>query len=307
MTSRLRSPIVAIAPFLITMFGACGGDPTLADESADRAQLEMSTDSSTLLTQQKMHVSFEATLKGERKFGEKVPADALRDMAWRVSHRMKGEMVLDMPLPGQIPPSLASDASMEMLEEGRCIGWTAALPDDPDLMEKMTTGELDVAKHPMFVPVEFSIDHEEHHRGRDFPSDPFGMISDTTMKGRGKGYVSKSVMVSCDLKLKICDISGLLSGYGDGTDLVTIAEMTSYPGDKGKSRTTSPGLLLPKFAAFIDDRLAGIKFQSSGPITTSFSEPYRENYQPLGSEAELVVTVSVTVSPLLASDTRKPQ
>jgi hypothetical protein len=280
------------------MFGACGGDPSPADESADRAQVEVSADSSTLLAQQKMYLSFEVTLKGERKFGERVPADALTDIAWRVSHSVKGEMVLDMPLPGSVPPSIASDDSMEMMEEGRYIGWTAALPDDPDFIEKMTTGELDVANNPMFVPVEFRIDHEEHHHGRDFPSDPFGMTLDQTIKGRGKAYVSKSVIVSCDLKMKICDISGLLgSGYTDSTDLVTIAEMSSYPGDQGKSRTMGPGLLLPKFAGTLDNRLAGIKFQSSGPITTSFSEPYRENYQPLGSEAALVVTVSVTVSP----------
>jgi hypothetical protein len=307
MTSPLRSLFVVTAPLLMTVIGACGADPTPEDDSADRAQQEVPADSSTLLAQQKMYLSFEVTLKGERKFGEMVPADALADVAWRVNRSVKGEMVLDMPLPGSVPPSLASDTSVEMMEEGRYIGWMAALPDDPDFMEKMMTGELDVASNPTFVPVEFRIDDEVHHRSRDFPSEPFGTSHDQTIKGHGKAYISKDGIVSCDLKRKICDISGLLGGYTDGTDLVTITEISSYPGDQGKSRTMNPASMLPEIAEAPGDQLAGIKFELPGLITKSFSEPYHETYLALGADAEPVVTVSVTVSPKPALDTSKPQ
>lgn len=290
---------------------ACGVDSKSPDDGAARAQQEMSADSSSLLAQQKMYLSFEVAVKGERKFGERVPADQLSDMAWRVNRSVKGEMVLDMPLPGSVPPSIASDDSMEMLEEGRYIGWMAAPPDDPAYLEKMTTGNLDAARNPLFAQVEFSIDDEEHHRSRDFPSEPFGTTSDRTIKGRGKAYVNKDGSVVCDLKRKICDIVGLLySGYTDGTDLVTIAEKSSYPGDQGRSETIGPDMMLPRIGETLGKRLAGITFQSSGPIFTSFSEPYRDTYLinlPAREDPALVVTVSVTVSPGPAPGASKPQ
>lgn len=255
-----------------------------------------------------MYLSFEATLTGKREFGEQVPADALADVAWRINRSVKGEIVLDMPLPGSIPPSIASDNSMEMMEEGRFTGWTAALPDDPDVIEKMMTGKLNVASNPMFVPAEFSIDDEVHHRSRDFPSEPFGTTRDQTFKGRGKVYISRSAIVSCDLKGKICDISGLLeSGYTDDTDLVTIAENPSDPGDQGERSTMNPGIMLPKIGESFGDRLAGIEFQMSGLITTSFSEPHRDTFLPMGGDAAPVLTVSVNVSPKPAPDINEPR
>ena len=140
-----------------------------------------------------------------------------------------------------------------------------------------------------------------HHRSRDFPSEPFGTTQDQTIKGRGKAYASKGGMVTCDLKRMICDINGILEdGYSDGTDLVTIVEMSSYPGDHGKSDTVGPDMMLPKISEALAGRLAGIKFTLPGPITTSFSEPYRDTYLlhvPGGAEPAPVVTVKVTVSP----------
>lgn len=310
MTSLASFRPVAIAPLIMTVLGGCGADSPPTDDSAVRAQQEMPADPSSLLTQQKMYLSFEVTLKGERAFGERVPADAIADIAWRVNRSVKGEMVLDMPLPGSIPPSIASDSSMEMLEEGRYIGWMAAPPDDPAFLAKMATGNLDVASNPTFVRVEFTIDDEEHHRSRDFPSEPFGTTRDRTIKGRGKAYTSRDATVVCDLKRQVCDIVGLLgSGYTDGTDLVTIAEMSSYPADQGKSSTIGPDMMLPKIGETLGNRLAGIKFQSSGPITTSFSEPYRDTYLinvPAREDPALVVTVNVTVSPRPALAASKP-
>ena len=284
----------------MTVLGACGADPTPADDGAVRAQQEMPADSSTLLAQQTMYLSFEVTLTGERKFGERVPADALTDIAWRLNRSVTGEIPLDMPMPGAFPDSSAPKDQTEMMEEGRYIGWMAAPPDDPSFMEQVVAGKLDISRNPMFVPVEFRIDDEVHHRSRDFPSEPFGTTHDQTIKGRGKAYTSKDGVVACDLKIQICDISGILVGYTDGTDLVTIAEMSSYPGDQGKSSTMGPDMMLPKISEALGKRLAGIKFKLSGPITTSFSEPYRDTYLinvPVGEDPAPVVTVNVTVSP----------
>ena len=284
----------------MTVLGACGADPTPADGSAIRAQQEMPADSSTLLAQQTMYLSFEVTLTGERKFGERVPADALTDIAWRLNRSVTGEIPLDMPMPGAFPDSSAPKDQTEMMEEGRYIGWMAAPPDDLSFMEQVVAGKLDISRNPMFVPVEFRIDDEVHHRSRDFPSEPFGTTHDQTIKGRGKAYTSKDGVVACDLKIQICDISGILVGYTDGTDLVTIAEMSSYPGDQGKSSTMGPDMMLPKISEALGKRLAGIKFKLSGPITTSFSEPYRDTdliNVPVGEDPAPVVTVNVTVSP----------
>src|SRR3972149_1050694 len=107
----------------MTVLGACGADPTPADKSAVPAQQEMPADSSTLLAQQTMYLSFEVTLTGERKFGERVPADALTDIAWRLNRSVTGEIPLDMPMPGAFPDSSAPKDQTEMMEEGRYIGW----------------------------------------------------------------------------------------------------------------------------------------------------------------------------------------
>lgn len=292
---------LAIVPLILAALAGCGADSTPADETVARAQHEKPANPGSLLTQQKMYLSFDVALEGERKFEERVPADAIADTAWRIHRSVKGEMVLDMPLPGSVPPSLASDNSLEMLEEGRYIGWMAAPPDDPAFLAKMATGNLDVASNPTYFPVEFTIDDEEHHRSRDFPSEPFGTTRDQTIKGIGKAYVSRDATVVCDLKAQICDIVGLLqSGYTDGTDVVTIAEMSSYPGDQGKSSTIGPEMMLPRIGETLGKRLAGIKFPLSGPITTTFSEPYRDTYLinlPAREDPALVMTVSVTVSP----------
>ncbi|MCC7414391.1 MAG: hypothetical protein IT495_22440 [Gammaproteobacteria bacterium] len=293
----------------MTVLGACGGDRTPANKSAAPAQQNMPGDSSTLLAQQKMYISFEVTLTGERKFGERVPADALSDVAWRLNRSVKGEIPLDMPMPGSVPASTASDNSNEMMEEGRYIGWMAAPPEDPSVMEQIMAGKLEISKDPTSVPVEFRIDDEAHQRSRDFPSQPFGTTSDKTIQGSGKVYTSKGGVVACDLKMKICDISGFLATYTDGTDLVSIAEMSSYPGDRGRSLTRDPAMMLPRIGPALGQRLAGIEFESSGPISTSFSEPYPDRDQindiPVGADSALIVTVKVTVSPRPALGTSK--
>jgi hypothetical protein len=297
---------VAIASLLMMALSACGGDRTPANDSDVPAPPDVPADSSTLLSQQKMYLSFEITLTGERKFGERAPADGLSDAAWRLNRSVKGEIPLDMPFPGLVPPSLASDNQMEMLEEGRCMGWLAAPPDDPAVMEQIMANKLEISRNPMYVPVEFRIDDEFHSRGREFPSEPIGTTSDRTIKGAGKAYTGKDGLVACDLKMKICDSSGILVGYADGTDLLTIVEMSSYPGDQGKSSTMGSEMMLPKISEALAKRLAGIKFNSSGPITTFFSEPYRDTYLlnvPGGEDPPPVLTVTVTVSPRSALGT----
>ena len=311
MTSLFPFQPVAIVLLIMTVISACGADQTPANENAVGAQQEIPADSSTLLTQQKMYLSFEITLTGERKFGERVPADALGDVSWRLNRSVTGEIPLDMPLPGSFPDSSAPKDQTEMLEEGRYMGWMAAVPDDPSFLEQVMAGKLDISRNPMFVSVEFQIDDEVHQRSRDFPSQPFGTTHDQTIKGRGKAYTSKDGVVACDLKMMVCDISGILGEYTDGTDLVTIAEMSSYPGDQGKSRTMGSDLMLPKISEALGKRLTGIKFKASGPISTSFSEPYRDTYLlnvPAGAEDPApIVTVNVTVSPKPALDASKPQ
>jgi len=175
----------------------------------------------------------------------------------------------------------------------------------------MATGNLDVANNPTFTQIGFAIDDEEHQRSRDFPTEPFGTTQDKTITGRGKAYVSRDAQVACDLKRQICDIVGLLqSGYQSDTDLVTIVESSSYPGDQGKSSTIGPAPMLPKIGHALGSRLAGIKYQSSGPITTSFSEPYRDTYMiniPEREDPALILSVNVTVSPRPALAVSKPQ
>jgi hypothetical protein len=311
MTSLFPFQPVAIVLLIMTVISACGADQTPANENAVGTQQEMPADSNTLAAQQKMYLSFEITLRGERKFEERVPADALADVSWRLDRSVKGEITLDMPLPGAFPQSSAPDDQTDLLAEGRYMGWMPAVPNDPAFLEQVMAGKLDISRNPTYVPVEFRIDDEVHGRSRDFPSEPFGTTHDQTIKGRGKAYTNNDGMVACDLKMMVCDISGILGDYTDGTDLLTIAEMSSYPGDQGKSRTMGPDLMLPRISEALGKRLTGIKFKASGPISTSFSEPYRDTYLlniPAGAEdLAPIVTVNVTVSPRPALDTSKPQ
>lgn len=271
---------------LLTMFSLpCPAAALAAAPAADTAAKQ------AFLGRQAMYLSFEITEIGTRELGAGTPQEALTDVAYRINNSVKFELPLDNAAPGTHPPSSAPMDVMEMMEEGRFIGWTVAAPDDPGLDEQIASGNLDPSRNPMFLPVEFSIDEVLHFRHRDYPSAPWGTETRTS-KGRGLAYISRSGMLICDLKKMICDINILLD-YGGGTDLVTVTTTSDVPGFVERRETTGPELLLPKIPEDVAGRLAGFAITLPEPVTVTFSGPSSD--PAAGSKS--AVTVKVTLSP----------
>ncbi len=124
-------------------------------------------DKQAFLGRKVIYLSFEITETGTREFGANTPKDSLTDSAHRVNRSVKFEVPLDMAVPGSFPQSSLPLPPTEMMEQGRFIGWMAMPPADPAVEEQVTTGKLDLAKNPMFLPVEFSIDDVRQFRYRD--------------------------------------------------------------------------------------------------------------------------------------------
>src|SRR5262245_23230018 len=107
----------------------------------------------TFLAREKMYLSFEIVLTGEKKFG--AGADEFHDGA-HVHHRtVKGMVPLEMAVPGSYPLSSMPMETMEMIEEGRFVGWMASPPEDPDTEAMLASGKLDLSRSHLFLPVEF--------------------------------------------------------------------------------------------------------------------------------------------------------
>lgn len=266
-------PLVAGLLAVRTVYGA---DSAPADKQA-------------LLKQQAIYLSFEITEADTTAFGTGAK-DALTDGAHRYTKTAKFEIPLNMPMPDTCPPSSTSMSAA--MEQGRCIGWMAAPPDDAAVEEALMTGTVDMAKNPMFLPVEFSIDDVHQFRYRDSPS--AGFATETTIsKGCGIAYMMLSGMMLCDVKSLVCDLNNALTGYQDGTDLVTVTKTSDVPGFEATKETVGPARLLPTVPKDMLKQLLGFTITLPEPITKVFKGPATTGDASPGGAT---VTVKLTLS-----------
>ncbi|HEY3176764.1 MAG TPA: hypothetical protein VGK94_13495 [Candidatus Polarisedimenticolia bacterium] len=251
-------------------------------------------DKQAFMGRQVMYLSFEITETGRREFGAGTPKDAITDGAHRINRSVKFEVPLDMAMPGSFPPSSMPMTPTEMTEQGRFIGWMAVPPDDPAVLEQITTGKIDLARNGMFLPVEFSIDDVQQFRYRDSPTEGWG-TNTTTSKGRGIAYIARSGMLLCDMMKMTCDINNVLMDYQEATDLITVATASDVPGFEAKRETVGPGLLLPKISDSMAKQLVGFTITLPEPFTMTLSGPPSAGAQ-VGESAGSGVTMKVTLS-----------
>lgn len=236
---------------------------------------------------QTTYVSFEITQQGSKAFA--APKDSLTDSAYRINRSLKFEVPLNMPLPGSCPTNTPAE---EAMEEGRCMGWSYMAPDDPSIMEAMTSGKADLSKNPMFARGEFSVDDMTQYRSRDTSTVVFATET-RTYKGRGAAYVPKSGMLLCDFNKMICELQGVTLGGGNG-DQVTITTTSDVPGFVPRKETQDPELLLPQVPQEIVKKMAGFPLTLPGPSTLTFSGP--GTYQN-GAGPDVVVKMTVSSKP----------
>jgi len=241
-----------------------------------------------------IYLSFEITETGTREFGAGTPKDALTDSAYRLNRRVTFEVPLDMAMPGSPPASSMPIDPMEMMEQGRFIGWMALPPDDPAAGEQLATGKIDLAKTPSFLPAQFSVDDVHQFRMRDRPTDGWGTETRVS-KGQGTVYIGRSGMLMCDLKKMSCDINNVsLSGFHEDKDLVTVSNTSDVPGFEAKQETRAPAPQLPQPSAALVTKLSGFPITLPDPITLTFSGAPAS---PQGGEGDgSVITMKVTLS-----------
>lgn len=235
-----------------------------------------------------IYITIELAQTGAKDFS--APKDSLTDGAYRIDKHLKFELPMNMQMPGSCPTTLPMQ---EQMEEGRCMGWAATAADDPELMDKMIEGKVDMAANPMFVPAEYSVDDVSRNRFRDMPDQGFATQT-TTYKGRGRAYSSRTGMVLCDFKRMTCDIANIPLEVSAG-DQVTITTTSDVPGFVPQERKQDPTLLLPQVGQEAAGKLNGVPFTLSGPSTKTFSVPGKFQNDP-GPE----IVVKVTISPRAA-------
>jgi len=195
-------------------------------------------------------------------------------------------MPMNMQMPGSCPTSLPME---DQMEEGRCMGWTAMPPDDPDLAAKISGGAIDPSTNPMFATGEYSVDDVTHSRYRDMRSQGFATET-TTYKGKGRAYVMKTGMVLCDFKKMTCDVANVPFGPSDG-DQLTTTSTSDVPGFVLKEMKGDPGLMLPQVPQEAASKLTGLPLLLTGPSTTTFSVPGKFQNFP-GPDIVVKVTLS---------------
>ena len=248
-------------------------------------------DRKALAGQQAMFLQIEMTQVGTREFGT-VPKDSLHDGAFKRNRTVKFEVPLNMASPGSPPPSLMSAVSpAEYSDADRFVGWMAS-PDMEGMEDSLTSGKLDLAKSPMFLPVKYTVDDVEQSRYRDSPADQFG--TDTAIiKGSGTVYASVSGMVICDLKKLVCDIANIPGGFNDGTEKLTASTTSDVPGFEAKKEPRSPSLGVPQISQALGKQLTGMPFSLQDPFSKTFTAP---GQSPNGDTDGTTVTMKVTLA-----------
>jgi hypothetical protein len=231
------------------------------------------------------YVSFEITQVGSQDFS--APKDSLSDMAYSVNKSLKFEMPLEMALPDSCPSGTPMEQAME---QGRCMGWSFSVPDDPGVVDQAMSGKMDLSKNPMFVPARYSVDDVIRSRYRDEASDAWA-TGTRTLKGSGSTFVAKSGMMLCDFKTMTCDLSGITFGTQLG-ESVTITTTSDVPGSEVQKQTQEPHLLVPQIPGEISAKLAGFPLTLPGPSTLAFSGPG----EATGINGRPMVTFKMTVS-----------
>ncbi len=235
-----------------------------------------------------IYITIELAQAGSKEFS--AGTDAMNDSAYKLDKHLKFEIPMNMQLPGSCPSSLSMQ---EKMEEGRCMGWTAVPPDDPEMMDKLTSGKMDVSNNPTLVPAEYSIDDVTRQHYRDDTSKPFGTTI-TTYKGKGRTYGRRGGMVLCDFKGLTCDVNNISFEASEG-DPVMIASTSDVPGFEPRNDKEDARLHLPQVAQESTNMLLKVPFTLSGPSTKTFTVPgkFMNNKGP-------DITVKVTISPKTA-------
>ena len=256
---------------LLTTTSVFGAGPT---PEAKKAFMDLKT----------IYVSFDITQAGSADFS--APKDSLTDGAFRVNKSLKFELPLGMQLPDSCPSGTTMN---EAMEQGRCMGWSFNMPDDPGLVDQVVSGKLDFSKNPMFSTARYTVDDTFQSRFRDSPADGFATRT-TTYKGNGVTYVNRSGMLLCDFKNMICDLSGTALG-GQLGDKVTITSTDNVPGSETVKNEQDPQLLLPDVPKEIAEKLVGWPLTLPGPSTVTFSAP-----GAVQGNGKATVTFKMTVS-----------
>lgn len=271
------------AGLAIVSMGAFADAPTPAAKAA-------------FLALPKVYVKWEITETGTRQFA---PAtNELNDIAFNVDRHMTGVVPLNMAIPGSYPMSSMPMGIEEMTEAGRFTGWMASPPESDAAVEQVTSGHVDPATNPMFVPVDFAVNDTIRRRYRDSPST--GFATDTyTMKGSGKVYGALSGMLLCDLKKMTCDVNNVLFNFNEDKDKVTVVTTSDFPGFESRTEINAPPNYLPNLPPALTARLSALPLKLPLPSAAAFSEPAGDQNFPPGSapgDHAPVVTLKVILS-----------
>ena len=268
MPTRIAWTLLAVCLMCTLAFGA---DPAPASKQA-------------FMALPAIYITIELAQTGAKDFS--APKDSLTDGAYKIDKHLKFELPMNMQMPGTCPTTLPME---EQMEEGRCMGWTAMMADDPEMMDKLMAGKIDVSANPALVPGEYSIDDVSHSRFRDMPDQGFATQT-TTYKGKGRAYGRRTGMVLCDFKKMTCDINNISFEAGDG-DPVTISSTSDVPGFEPKQEKGDARLLLPQVPQEAVSQLLKVPFTLSGPSTKTFTVPGKVQSNP-GPDIVIKVTIS---------------
>jgi hypothetical protein len=215
---------------------------------------------------QTTYVSFEITQQGSKSFSG--PKETGAEGSYQINRSLRFEVPLNAPLPGSCPTTTPME---EAMEEDRCMGWSYMAPDDPSIMEAVTSGKADLSKNPMFARGEFSVDDMTRFRSQDESTKTF-TTETSTYKGSGVAYVPRSGMLLCDFKKMTCELSGVTIEGSNG-DLVTVTSTSDAPGSTPGKETQDPRLLLPQIPEEIVKKMTGFPLTLPDPSTVTFTAP----------------------------------
>jgi len=242
-----------------------------------------------------IYVTFDVTLNESRDFTSS--SSAISDGAFTHHRTMKGVIPLTQVIEGP-PPSSQPLSIEELTEEGRFIGWMAS-PDIPEGKEDEIMAIKDLAKNPMFLPFEFSVDDVDRARYRDSPGEGWG--TDTTVtKGHGLVFTAVSGMLLCDLKKMTCDLNNVMVSFNDGADQLSSHKTSDVPGFVPRTDSGSPILRLPPIPESVMKKLMPFHITLPEPIVMEISTSPQADAKggsPAGSSSPLTVKVTFSTAP----------